>query len=164
MATELSLARRLPDIGIEADPVRLWSIHPRYLDAQGLVALWREALLARAVLRGQTKGYRHHPQLDRFKAHPAPRSAISTYLDAIYLEASARSYSFDPKKSGSGRTLDLMVVSNGQIAFEWEHLLRKLSMRSPARYRQLRTIRRPRCHPFMRQRAGPVESWERSGV
>jgi carboxyl-terminal processing protease len=29
--------------------MRLWSLHPKYLDAQGLVALWREALLAKAV-------------------------------------------------------------------------------------------------------------------
>ena len=43
--------------------MRLWSIHPRYLDSMGLVALWREALLAQAVLRGETKGYKFHPQL-----------------------------------------------------------------------------------------------------
>ena len=141
--------------------MRLWSIHPRYLDAQGLVALWREALLARAVLRGQTKGYRHHPQLDRFRAHPAPRLAISTYLHAIYLEACARGYAFDSGKIGSRRTDKLIVVSHGQIAYEWKHLLRKLSNRSPERYRQVRTTCLPRCHPLMRQRAGPVESWER---
>ena len=29
--------------------MRLWSLHPRYLDRQGLTALWREGLLARAV-------------------------------------------------------------------------------------------------------------------
>jgi Pyrimidine dimer DNA glycosylase len=143
--------------------VRLWSIHPRYLDPQGLVALWREALLARAVLRGKTKGYRHHPQLERFRAHPAPRSAISSYLDTVYREAGARGYSFDSGKIGSGRTDILIPVSAGQIAHEWEHLLRKLSKRSPERYRQLRTIRQPRCHPLIRKRAGEVEPWERSG-
>src|SRR5690606_6899395 len=42
--------------------MRLWSLHPRYLDRQGLLALWREALLARAVLRGETRGYTLHPQ------------------------------------------------------------------------------------------------------
>lgn len=31
-------------------------MHPRYLDAKGLVALWREALLVQAVLRGETRG------------------------------------------------------------------------------------------------------------
>jgi hypothetical protein len=67
--------------------VRLWSLHPRYLDRQGLVALWREALLARAVLCGRTKGYRHHPQLERFRAHASPRLAICAYLGAIEAEA-----------------------------------------------------------------------------
>ena len=144
--------------------MRLWSIHPCYLDAQGLVALWREALLARAVLREKTKGYRHHPQLDRFKLHPTPRSAISTYLSAVYLEAKTRGYAFDSGKVGSGRSGDLISVSDGQIAFEWEHLLRKLSARSPERYRQWRAIGMPQCHPFMRRRVGRVESWERNGA
>ncbi len=34
--------------------MRLWTLHPKYLDPRGLVALWREALFAQAVLRGWT--------------------------------------------------------------------------------------------------------------
>ncbi|MGP9584395.1 pyrimidine dimer DNA glycosylase/endonuclease V, partial [Micrococcaceae sp. AOP34-BR2-30] len=30
--------------------MRLWSLHPEVLDRQGLIAGWREALLAQAVL------------------------------------------------------------------------------------------------------------------
>ena len=141
--------------------MRLWSLHPCYLDPQGLVALWREALLARAVLQGRTTGYRHHPQLDRFKSHRNPRAAISTYLRAVYVEATKRGYAFEPGKVGTGRARTLIPVTDGQIEFEWEHLLRKLSMRSPAHYRQWRSIGLPKCHPFMRRRAGPVEPWER---
>jgi hypothetical protein len=126
------------------------------------VALWREALLARAVLRGQTKGYRFHPQLERFKAHATPRSAISMYLDAVCEEAVARGYSFDSTKVGRGSTEILIPVSSGQVDYEWDHLLRKLSRRSPARYRELRGIRRPQCHPLMRRRKGEIESWERN--
>jgi len=48
--------------------MRLWSLHPAYLDARGLGALWREGLLAQAVLRGKTRGYRSHPQLERWRA------------------------------------------------------------------------------------------------
>ena len=144
--------------------MRLWSIHPRYLDPQGLVALWREALLARAVLRKKTKGYRHHPQLSRFRAHPTPRSAISTYLNAVYFEATKRGYAFDSAKIGSGRSSVLIPVTDGQIAYEWEHLLRKLSARSPECYRRWRSIRSPQCHSFMRRRMGQVERWERSGA
>jgi len=141
--------------------MRLWSLHPQYLDPQGLVALWREALLARAVLRGQTKGYRHHPQLDRFRAHPSPRSAISTYLSAVHAEASRRGYSFDGSKVGRARCRARIAVTEGQVAHEWQHLLRKLSMRNRPLYRQWRSLRSPECHPLMRQRAGGVEAWER---
>lgn len=103
--------------------MRLWSLHPRYLDARGLVALWREALLARAILRGQTKGYRHHPQLERFRAHPSPRAAICAYLGAVHAEAVRRGYAFDRRKVGPVRTVPAMPVGRGQIAYEWQHLL-----------------------------------------
>lgn len=141
--------------------MRLWSIHPRYLDAQGLVALWREALLARAVLRGRTKGYRHHPQLDRFREHQAPRAAISTYLRGVHAEATERGYAFDGSLIGAGRCSERIAVTQGQIAHEWRHLLRKLAKRSPSVYRRWRSVRSPDCHPLMRRRAGGVEEWER---
>jgi hypothetical protein len=141
--------------------MRLWSIHPRYLDSQGLVALWREALLARAVLRGLTRGYRHHPQLLRFRAHPAPRAAISTYLRCVYEEAGRRGYAFDGSKIGTGRTTVAIPVNAGQLAHEWRHLLRKLARRSPALGRRWRALERPQAHPLMRRRGGPVEHWER---
>jgi hypothetical protein len=141
--------------------MRLWSLHPRYLDAQGLVALWREALLARAVLRGATRGYRHHPQLERFRTHPSPRSAINAYLSAVHTEASARGYAFDATKVGPVRPVGRLPVNRGQLAYEWEHLLRKLSARSPAVYRRWRSERAPECHPLFRLCAGGVEPWER---
>ena len=141
--------------------MRLWSLHPRYLDPQGLVALWREALLARAVLQGKTQGYRHHPQLDRFKLHCAPRAAISTYLSAVHREAMKRKYAFAADKVGRSRTNILIPVTEGQLAFEWEHLLRKLAIRSPARYRLWRTTRVPECHPLLSRHAGQIAAWER---
>src|SRR5690348_10044522 len=103
--------------------MRLWSLHPRYLDPQGLVALWREALLARAVLRGLTEGYRRHPQLARFSTHRFPCAAISAYLGAIYEEAAARGYQFDRRKVGRLRSIEHIPVTRGQLEFEWQHLL-----------------------------------------
>lgn len=141
--------------------MRLWSLHPRYLDPQGLVALWREALLARAVLRGQTRGYRHHPQLERFRAHPAPRAAISAYLGAVHAEATSRGYAFDRAKVGPVRSVAPIVVTHAQLAYEWDHLLRKLAARSPAHYRQCRSVDTPECHPAFRSRPGAVAPWER---
>ena len=141
--------------------MRLWSLHPRYLDAKGLVALWREALLAQAVLRRRTQGYRHHPQLDRFKAHARPVTCVNAYLKGVHREAIRRGYAFDGTKVGACDGRPTLYVSSGQVAHEWDHLLRKLSQRAPARYRELRSIRRPDPHPMFRLREGHIEPWER---
>lgn len=142
--------------------MRLWTIHPQYLDPQGLVALWREALLARAVLRGQTRGYRHHPQLQRFRAHAWPRCAISAYLAEIYSEATARGYDFDKSKIGALRSVDPIVATAGQISYEWKHLLGKLSVRNRPWQMRWRTVRVPLCHPLFTPKPGLIEPWERA--
>jgi hypothetical protein len=142
--------------------VRLWSIHPRYLDPQGLVALWRETLLARKVLRGETRGYRNHPQLERFRAHHAPLDAIDAYLEAIHADAAARGYAFDASKFVAGRVAEPMIVTDGQMAYEWEHLLAKLAARSPALHERWSGQRAPEPHPLFRIVPGPVASWERT--
>lgn len=141
--------------------MRLWSLHPKYLDPQGLVALWRETLLAQAVLRGETRGYRNHPQLDRFKNHPAPISAISLYLKGIHAEAEMRGYSFDKSKIKRTRKAVTLTVTSGQIAYEWAHLLVKLKERNPELYRKWLSTDATEAHPMFTVKAGEVESWER---
>ena len=126
-----------------------------------MVALWREALLARAVLRGKTQGYRHHPQVARFRSHASPRAAISTYLAAVHAEATTRGYEFDASKVGAARCDAVIAVTRGQVEYEWQHLLLKLSRRSPEYYRKWRSIRTPQIHPLMRRCAGGIEPWER---
>ena len=76
----------------------LWSMHPRYLDRTGLVALWRQALLAQQVLAGRTRGYRRHPQLERFRALHCSSAAIGAYLGTIADEAQRRGYRFHRAK------------------------------------------------------------------
>jgi hypothetical protein len=142
--------------------MRLWTLHPKYLDPQGLVALWREALLARAVLRGQTQGYRNHPQLDRFRAHDTPRSAINAYLAEIHSEATARGYSFDKNKIGALRSVDPILTTTGQISYEWKHLMGKLSVRNRPLRARWRTVRVPLCHPLFTPMPGLIEPWERA--
>jgi hypothetical protein len=142
--------------------MRLWSLHPHYLDPQGLVALWREALLARAVLQGRTLGYRHHPQLQRFRDHATPRLAINAYLIAVHDEAETRGYRFDRGKIGPLRPLRRIAVSTGQVLHEWNHLLRKLERRNPTLAARWRTIGVPRCHPLFHRVEGPIEAWERA--
>ena len=141
--------------------MRLWTLHPKYLDAQGLVALWREALLARAVLRGATKGYRHHPQLQRFSAHSSPRSAINLYLRGVANEADQRGYKFDRRKIGPARKGVILTATQGQLEYEWAHLLRKLRRRSRNLYMRWRREESPEPHPIFHIVQGTIESWER---
>ena len=141
--------------------MRIWTLHPRYLDPQGLVALWREALLARAVLRGETTGYRHHPQLLRFRAHAAPRSAINTYLGFVFDESASRGYSFNRRKVGQVRAIDPIESTSGQLRYEWQHLMKKLKARNPSLYGKWRKLASPEPHPSFSIRRGAIEPWER---
>jgi hypothetical protein len=140
--------------------MRLWTIHPRYLDARGLVALWREALLAQKVLQGKTKGYRRHPQLLRFRSHPKSEAAIAVYLSEVLKEAKRRSYHFDGNKISMKRTRYKIKETEGQLLYEWRHLKRKLIKRDYKRYLQTK-IKDPECHPLFHIVKGKVKDWER---
>jgi pyrimidine dimer DNA glycosylase len=141
--------------------VRLWSIHPKYLDPKGLVALWREALLAQAVLAGETRGYTRHPQLERFRRHSQPSPFLARYLHEIWNEASRRGYSFDASKIPRRRSSGTATVTRGQLLFEWNHLRGKLETRNPAWLSEIDPVRRPECHPAFVVVDGPIEEWER---
>jgi hypothetical protein len=141
--------------------MRLWTLHPRYLDAKGLVALWREGLLAQKVLRGRTRGYRSHPQLIRFQRNARPTVAISFYLHTVLEEARHRGYQFDGKKIRKPRGRMKIVETEGQMMYEWKHLKRKLSVRDTRQYRFLLSIEKPESHPLFRIIPGPHRDWER---
>jgi hypothetical protein len=144
--------------------MRLWSLHPRYLDPKGLVALWREALLAQAVLAGRTRGYRHHPQLRRFAAVPAPQAAIASYLHEVQREAVRRGYRFDAGRidQGKGQPAPL-VVTTGQLDYERQHLQRKLMLRAPDCLQALAADAEVEAHPLFIVRPGGIADWEVPG-
>jgi len=139
--------------------MRLWSLHPRLLDRAALIALWREGLLAQKVLFGKTKGYRFHPQLARFRATKDPVAAIATYLWAVQREATKRGYKFNSGKIVSGKSAISLSVTSGQLAFEREHLIRKLRVRDQAALRKL-VVGRLVPHPMMCVVRGQTEPWE----
>ncbi|HUP45450.1 MAG TPA: pyrimidine dimer DNA glycosylase/endonuclease V [Thermoanaerobaculia bacterium] len=142
--------------------MRLWSLHPMYLDAAGLVAVWREGLLAQAVLTGRTRGYTRHPQLVRFRAQPDPNAALTAYLHRVADEGEQRGYAFDRPKLPADVPAIPIEVTDGQLLFEWRHLLKKLQLRSPARFADLGNVTNPLPHPQFVITAGPVEEWERA--
>jgi hypothetical protein len=141
--------------------MRLWTIHPSYLDPQGLVALWREALLAQAVLLGRTKGYRNHPQLIRFRQQRSPVACISRYLKEICREAARRGYEFDHTKIAGKGTGKRIAETRGQLLYEWKHFLAKVKKRNPAFFHLSARIRRPMPHPLFRIVHGQVQNWEK---
>lgn len=128
--------------------MRLWTLHPKYLDRQGLLALWREALLAQKVLRGETVGYRHHPQLKRFLELDDPLAGLGSYLEEVLAEAERRGYRFDGRKIGARRLSGKMEVPRGQLRFELAHLRGKLEIRDPAAYERLAGVACPDPHPL----------------
>ena len=140
--------------------MRLWTLHPKYLDAKGLVALWREALLAQAVIAGKTRGYKHHPQLKRFLESPAPRKYIAEYLKEVQAEGARRGYHFDATKIGIGGKVQALDVTEGQMSFEWEHLHKKLRERARKWLGELRGVEAPEPHPLFVVVEGGVEDWE----
>ncbi len=142
--------------------MRLWSLHPKYLDAQGLVALWREALLAQKVLRGDTKGYRSHPQLLRFQSHSRPLAAIASYLKSIHEESKQRGYVFNADKIGRKKTTVPIDCTRGQLLYEWRHLMKKLRARNPEIYKKIHHLAEPEPHPLFRLIEGEPEQWEKS--
>jgi hypothetical protein len=142
--------------------VRLWSFHPECLDSAGLVACWREALLAQAVLAGKTKGYRHHPQLERFRGSADPAASIGRYLSILLAEASRRGYAFDATKIGiAGDSVSRIAVSRGQVEYEWALFRKKAAARDRAAFARIESVVFPRPHPLFRLVEGGIADWER---
>ena len=140
--------------------MRLWSIHPKYLDAKGLVALWREGLLAQNVLLGNTKGYKNHPQLIRFKNSTNPVGAIAEYLKQVVEEADKRGYNFNRSKITIHKFQDQINVTHGQIEYEFQHLLKKLIVRNQNLYHQFKSLKKINPHPLFKIVTGQIEEWE----
>lgn len=141
--------------------MRIWSLHPKHIDSKGLVALWRETLLAKNVLKGNTIGYKNHPQLDRFKAANSPIGSINNYLHHVWYEANKRGYNFDKSKYTLFENVDKINVTTGQLNFEREHILSKLKVRDFKMYHELINITKPEIHPLFNQIEGEIEPWER---
>jgi hypothetical protein len=141
--------------------VRLWSFHPKYLDGRGLVTLWRETLLAQQVLLGKTKGYKNHPQLDRFKPLKDPAAAVAYYLKEVWDESCRRQYCFNAGKIGQHRKPAPVAVTRGQLEYEFAWLCTKLKTRDPAQYKKIEGTKKIEPHPLFKIVPGPVADWER---
>ena len=141
--------------------MRLWTLHPKYLDSQGLVAVWREGLLAQKVLKGETKGYKNHPQLERFKTQTDQLKSIAYFLNEIWVESQRRNYQFDKTKFILNEYPKQIPTTTGQIQFEFNHLLQKLEKRSLQDYERIAGLKTIDPHPLFKVVEGEIESWEK---
>ncbi len=140
--------------------MRIWTLHPSYLDQKGLVAVWREGLLALQVLSGKTKGYLNHPQLSRFKMQPDPVASISAYLHVIANEADKRSYNFNREKLPVNIKVKQISVTKGQFYYEINHLKNKLQIRDIKKLFEIEKKIVLITHPLFKLIDGDVEDWE----
>ena len=141
--------------------MRIWSLHPKYLDSKGLVALWRETLLAKKVLEGKTKGYRNHPQLQRFRNVESTLDSINYYLQYVWIEANSRNYHFDKSKFKPIENIKKIPVNSGQLEFERNHLLEKLKIRDVKKYNEFLIVSHIETHPLFNITDGEIEIWEK---
>ena len=147
--------------------MRLWSINPTYLDSQGLNAVWREGLLAQSVLRGKTKGWKNHPQLERFKNTTNAIVAIGYYLLKIFEESQRRTFHYNYSKIMIPvNTVHKIPITTGQLDYEYAILKARVKNRSPTKYHELICLERndqhPEPHPLFVMVKGEVEHWEKS--
>jgi hypothetical protein len=140
--------------------MRLWSLHPQHLDTKGLVALWREGLLAKTVLEGKTKAYINHPQLLRFRRHSNPLQAINYYLLVVQEEATRRGYAFDKSKIKSVKRPQIYPLTEGQLDYERKHLQAKLRVRDQLQHAE-NEKKSLEHHPLFFIIEGSVEDWEK---
>lgn len=142
--------------------MRIWSLHPSLLDKKGLVACWRETLLAKHVLEGKTKGYKNHPQLQRFKQCRDPLATINAYLGTLYIESKKRGYNFDVNKIDFdlvARQNEMLPVTDSQVEFEMAHLKRKCATRDVKWIEVL--DKGSEVNSMFRVVSGPIEPWEK---
>jgi hypothetical protein len=141
--------------------MRLWSIHPKYLDAKGLVAAWREGLLAKHVLEGKTKGYKYHPQLIRFRNSNNAVDSINQYLCGIYEESLIRNYKFDRSKLSDIKCAIRLPVTTKQIKYEFTLLKNKLHRRDLIKFNEIKHVKLVESHSMFTCVDGEIESWEK---
>jgi len=138
--------------------MRLWTLHPRYLDQKGLCGLWREAIMAQNVIHGLTSGYKNHPQLIRFKNN---KSLIHDYLLAVFDESLERGYNFNSGNIIPLKKLEplfLIPVTLGQVNYEIKLLIHKLQKRGRSTEFLKSGIE---LFPIFHIIPGDIESWEK---
>lgn len=119
------------------------------MDKHGLIALWREGLLAQKALNGGAKGYQNNPQLVRFKRQDNPLKAIGTYLSFVAAEGARQGYKLNHEKILYPNFDEAVIEADlGQVAFEKEHLKDKLKRRDVIKFEELSSSKTIDANPI----------------
>ncbi|MGV0439032.1 pyrimidine dimer DNA glycosylase/endonuclease V [Corynebacterium mastitidis] len=121
-------------VGLRGTALRISSLHPNLVDSKSLVVYWREALLVQNVLRGLTRAYRNHPQLDGVRSYPDPVGAVCFHLHGLVDDTDQRGCRLNLDlvrlTVNSPRDVRLSMRSGG-VAYERDLLLDKVTRRDP---------------------------------
>jgi hypothetical protein len=71
-----------------------------------------------------------------------------------------RGYNSNKNKINSDFISTKLTVTDKQMKFEMKHLLKKLEMRDPARFKKLSYVLKIDAHPLLKIIAGEIEEWE----
>lgn len=152
--------------------MRLWSLHPSYLDKQALQVCWADALQAleyykqeRAYMKGITNDLSpyFYPCLDRFRMTGSPIAHITNYLHGLCDESERRNTPFGRAKLPEFTPGLRLKVTDGQIAREEKLLLLQLNRRKQTQlWMDLFVAEYVQPHPLFEIVSGPVEPWETS--
>ena len=129
----------------------LCTIHPKYLDKQGLISLWREGLLAQKVLNGEVNIQLNSPLWEKLKKSQNPLRAIGAYLSFVAAEGARRGYKFSHEKIlyPNFESYEIKVKPQDLI-FEMTHLRNKLKMRDQHKWDEISKVSEVSPHPFIR--------------
>ena len=116
--------------------------------------------MAQKVLLGKTKGYKNHPQLVRFKETENSAEAIANYLRYVADEADKRNYKFNREKIFKNSPCKSIAITEGQLEYEFRHLLSKLKTRDPFLHKKLKSNTKINPHPLFTKVEGGIEKWE----
>jgi len=152
--------------------MRLWSLHPKLLDWNGLQGQWKEAIEAQNILMGKSAFHSpKHPQLIRFWNHPYPIRAITYYLFCVWSESIDRGYGYNEdlilkKEDPYIFNIPLIKVTRKQLEYEWNLLKAKFTTRknlklSPFLQDKDLDLIEPFAHSLFEVVDGEIEEWER---
>lgn len=128
--------------------MRLWSIHPKYLDKHALIALWREGLLAQKALSGKGLVDEANVQLVRFKKSANPVRAIGSYLSFVASEGAKQGCKLNHERILQPNfEAKFMTTDVAQMELEVEQLKARMKTRNKDKFKLLTDVHKFEANP-----------------